>query len=206
MYTAMSRAECLLEVMALFRSLKTSEPDPVGVLEDCCSFTGATVETASKSLTPISPEVTGSLLVTSFRWLVEDGNQFMDVRVQLRGRDDDERVRPLIKPKPGLGLLMIGDHEFRSEFGNERLAVDVFDRVNADLLIGVAFLGCVFCRRGLRLQQCKDRGNLFLVLLRSDCDEQARPRIIREAGVGNAMVDDQEERLQDCNGGLAIRM
>jgi hypothetical protein len=42
---------------------------------------------------------------TSFLGLVETGNQVADSRVQLPRSDNDEQVRPLIEPKPHIGLL-----------------------------------------------------------------------------------------------------
>src|SRR6516165_6203486 len=101
---------------------------------------------------------------------------------------------------------MIDDHELRPELGNQLLAVEVLDRVNVDLLFGLISFCSFLCRAGLRVQQLKYPGNLFLMLLRSDRDEQPGTRIKSEACVGDAMIDDQKERAQNGSGGLAIRM
>src|SRR5262245_38069813 len=100
---------------------------------------------------------------------------------------------------------MIDDHVFRSELANELLAVNEFDRVNTDKM-SLVVVGGFRCSRGLRLQQHNDLGNLFLVFLCCNYDEQAPPRIVSEASVGVLMVDDQEKRSQDCNGGLTVRV
>jgi hypothetical protein len=63
---------------------------------------------------------------------------------------------------------MIDDHESRPELGNQLLAVQVLNRVNVDLLFGIIFFCSLLCWGGLRVQQLKYPGNLFLMLLLND--------------------------------------
>src|SRR5689334_9058720 len=43
--------------------------------------------------------------------LVENRDAVADFRAQVPGSDDDKGVSPVVEPKPGLGPLMIDDHE-----------------------------------------------------------------------------------------------
>ena len=78
------------------------------------------------------------------RQLVQDGKRLADCHVQLPGRDDDQRAPPLVERETHIGLFMADDQELRPELGDELLAADVLDRVDADQLIGAAFFGGLF--------------------------------------------------------------